>query len=44
MAGETDQVTLLRVLECRTIERLGNPKPIPIDVRIIAATHPDLTA
>ena len=36
------QVKLLRVLENRTIERLGNPKPIPIDVRIIAATHRDL--
>jgi PAS domain S-box-containing protein len=38
------QVKLLRVLENRTIERLGNPKPIPIDVRIIAATHRDLAA
>jgi PAS domain S-box-containing protein len=36
------QVKLLRVLESRTIERLGNPRPIPIDVRIIAATHRDL--
>jgi transcriptional regulator with PAS, ATPase and Fis domain len=38
------QVKLLRVIENRTIERLGNPKPIPIDVRIIAATHRDLAA
>jgi transcriptional regulator with GAF, ATPase, and Fis domain len=38
------QVKLLRVLEERTIERLGNPKPIPVDVRIIAATHRDLSA
>jgi transcriptional regulator with GAF, ATPase, and Fis domain len=38
------QVKLLRVLENHTIERLGNPKPIPIDVRIIAATHRDLAA
>jgi PAS domain S-box-containing protein len=38
------QVKLLRVLESRTIERLGNPKPIPVDVRIIAATHRDLAA
>jgi len=38
------QVKLLRVLESHTIERLGNPKPIPIDVRIIAATHRDLAA
>jgi transcriptional regulator with GAF, ATPase, and Fis domain len=38
------QAKLLRVLENRTIERLGNPKPIPVDVRIIAATHRDLAA
>jgi formate hydrogenlyase transcriptional activator len=37
------QVKLLRVLESHTIERLGNPKPIPLDVRIIAATNRDLT-
>ena len=36
------QVKLLRVLEERQIERLGSPKPIPVDVRIIAATHRDL--
>jgi formate hydrogenlyase transcriptional activator len=33
------QVKLLRVLEDRQIERLGNPKSIPVNVRIIAATH-----
>src|SRR5271157_2107723 len=38
------QVKLLRVLESHTIERLGNPKPIPVDVRIIAATHRNLTS
>ena len=38
------QVKLLRVLEGHTIERLGNPKPIPVDVRIIAATHRNLTS
>ncbi len=38
------QIKLLRVLENHAIERLGNPKPIPIDVRIIAATHRDLAA
>ena len=38
------QVKLLRVLENRTIERLGNPRPISIDVRIVAATHRDLVA
>ena len=36
------QVKLLRVLEERQIERLGSPKAIPVDVRIIAATHRDL--
>jgi PAS domain S-box-containing protein len=36
------QVKLLRVLEERQIERLGSPKPIAIDTRIIAATHRDL--
>lgn len=38
------QVKLLRVIEGHTIERLGNPKPIPVDVRIIAATHRDVAA
>ena len=36
------QVKLLRVLEERQIERLGNPKPVRVDTRIIAATHRDL--
>ena len=36
------QVKLLRVLEERQVERLGSPRPIPIDVRIIAATHRNL--
>jgi formate hydrogenlyase transcriptional activator len=33
------QVKLLRVLEERQVERLGSPKPIRVDTRIIAATH-----
>jgi transcriptional regulator with GAF, ATPase, and Fis domain len=33
------QVKLLRVLEERQFERLGNPRSIAIDTRIIAATH-----
>ncbi len=36
------QVKLLRVLQERTVERLGGTTIIPIDVRIIAATHQNL--
>jgi DNA-binding NtrC family response regulator len=36
------QPKLLRVLERREIVRLGSHKAIPIDVRVIAATHRDL--
>jgi PAS domain S-box-containing protein len=36
------QVKLLRVLEERQIERLGSPKPIRVDIRVIAATHRNL--
>ncbi len=36
------QVRLLRVLEERTIQRLGGERSLPVDVRIVAATHRDL--
>jgi transcriptional regulator with GAF, ATPase, and Fis domain len=36
------QVKLLRVLEERKFERLGSPRPIAVDTRIIAATHRNL--
>jgi len=38
------QVKLLRVLEEKEIERVGDHKPIPVDVRIISATNKDLDA
>ena len=36
------QVLLLRVLQERTIERVGGSEPIAVDVRLVAATHRDL--
>jgi DNA-binding NtrC family response regulator len=36
------QAKLLRVLQDKTIQRLGGKDPIRVDVRILAATHRDL--
>jgi formate hydrogenlyase transcriptional activator len=38
------QIALLRVLQEREIERVGANKAIPVDVRVLAATHRDLSA
>ncbi len=38
------QVKILRTLQEKTARRLGSDKPIPVDVRIIAATNRDLGA
>jgi DNA-binding NtrC family response regulator len=43
--GDMNPVTqskVLRALENRTIERLGGSQSIPVDVRVISATHRDL--
>jgi DNA-binding NtrC family response regulator len=45
--GDMNSVTqakVLRALENRTIERLGGGQSIPVDVRVISATHRDLPA
>ena len=41
MARET-QAKVLRVLQERSFERVGGTKPIPVDVRVVAATHRNL--
>ncbi len=38
------QAKVLRALENRTVERLGGAQSIPIDVRVISATHRNLGA
>jgi nitrogen regulation protein NR(I) len=38
------QVKLLRILQEKCLQRLGGKETIPVDVRVIAATHRDLEA
>ncbi|GIW91612.1 MAG: sigma-54-dependent Fis family transcriptional regulator [Pirellulaceae bacterium] len=38
------QAKVLRVLETGEVDRLGSTRPVPVDVRLIAATHKNLEA
>lgn len=37
------QIKLLRVMQERTVRRIGELKGVPVDIRFIAATHKDLS-
>jgi two-component system, NtrC family, nitrogen regulation response regulator NtrX len=41
--GAEAQAKLLRAIEAHEIERVGGTRPIPVDVRILAATNKDLS-
>ena len=38
------QAKLLRVLEEKVVERVGEHRPIPVDIRLISATNKDISA
>lgn len=38
------QAKLLRVLEEKVVERVGEHRPIPVDIRLISATNKDMSA
>lgn len=38
------QVKLLRVIEEKVVERVGDNKPIPVNIRLVSATNKDLNA
>ena len=40
--SQTMQVKLLRAIQERTIVRVGGETPIPVDIRLVCATHQDL--